>query len=143
MSTHESRPSTNGRAPMARNFRMSTPAPNPTNAEASSRPASIVNRYKTNLMYSARFAQELACHQADDWFLPSKDELDLVFNNLKALDTPIGDFDKGCYWTSSEYDNQNTWTEYFSDGQQFDRIKTLSANKAGPQRLLTASMCSS
>jgi len=96
--------------------------------------ALIVNRYKTNLTYAARFAQELACHQADDWFLPSKDELDLVFNNLKALDTPIGDFDKGYYWTSSEYDNQNTWTEYFSDGQQFDRIKTLSANKSGPQR---------
>lgn len=96
--------------------------------------ALVVSRYKTNLMYAARYAQELVCRQADDWFLPSKEEIDLVFNNLKSRDNPIGDFDKGYYWTSSEYDNQNTWTEYFSDGQQFDRVKTLSANKAPPQR---------
>ncbi|MHB1090587.1 MAG: hypothetical protein ACYC06_09595 [Ilumatobacteraceae bacterium] len=94
----------------------------------------IVSRYKAKLMYAARYAQDLVCHDVDDWFLPSKDELDLVFNNLKALDSPLGGFDKGYYWTSSEYDNQNTWTEYFTDGQQFDRIKTLSANKLGPQR---------
>lgn len=96
--------------------------------------ALIVSRYKAKLMYAALYAQNLVCHDADDWFLPSKDELDLVFNNLKALDSPLGGFDKGYYWTSSEYDNQNTWTEYFTDGQQFDRVKTLSANKLGPQR---------
>ncbi len=94
----------------------------------------IVSRYRTRFMYAALFAQGLVCRQADDWFLPSKDELDLVFNNLKALDSPIGGFDKGYYWTSSEYDLQNTWTEYFTDGQQFDRVKTLSANKLGAQR---------
>lgn len=96
--------------------------------------ALVVSRYKTNFMYAARYAQELVCRQVDDWFLPSKEEIDLVFNNLKALDKPLGDFDKGYYWTSSEYDLQNTWTEYFTDGQQFDRVKTLSANKAPPQR---------
>ena len=94
----------------------------------------IVSKYRTNFTYAALFAQTLVCRQADDWFLPSKDELDLVFNNLKALDLPIGGFDKGYYWTSSEYDHQNTWTEYFNDGQQFDRIKTLSANRTGPMR---------
>jgi len=96
--------------------------------------ALVVSRYKTNLMYAARYAQELVCGQADDWFLPSKEELDFVFYNVKALDVPLGDFDKGYYWTSSEYDLNNTWTEYFTDGQQFDRIKLLSANKAPPQR---------
>lgn len=94
----------------------------------------IVNKYRTRLMYAALFAKNLVCGEVDDWFLPSKDELDLVFNNLKALDSPLGGFDKGYYWTSSEYDNQNTWTEYFTDGQQFDRIKTLSGNKFGGQR---------
>ena len=32
-------------------------------------------------MYAALYAQT-SCHDVDDWFLPSKDELDLVFNNL-------------------------------------------------------------
>ena len=94
----------------------------------------IVSKYKSISNYAALYSQDLVCHEADDWFLPSKNELDLVFNNLKALDSPIGGFDKGYYWTSSEYNNENAWTQYFNDGQQFDRVKTFSANKAPPQR---------
>lgn len=94
----------------------------------------IVSKYGSKTTYAALYAQSLICHEADDWFLPSKDELDLVFNNLKALDAPLGSFDKGYYWTSTEYNNQTAWTEYFTDGQQFDRVKTLSANKFGAQR---------
>lgn len=94
----------------------------------------IVNKYKSISNYAALYSQNLVCHEAEDWFLPSKNELDLVFNNLKALDSPIGGFDKGYYWTSSEYNNENAWTQYFNDGQQFDRVKSLSANKAPPQR---------
>ena len=96
--------------------------------------ALIVSKYKSKSNYAALYSQNLACHDADDWFLPSKNELDLAFNNLKALDSPIGGFDKGYYWTSSEYNNENAWTQYFNDGQQFDRVKSLSANKASPQR---------
>lgn len=94
----------------------------------------IVRKYKSGSNYAALYAQTLVCHEADDWFLPSKDELDLVFNNLKALDTPLGNFDKGYYWTSTEYNNETAWSQYFTDGQQFDRVKTLSANRTGAQR---------
>lgn len=94
----------------------------------------IVSKYGSKVAYAALYAQSLICNEVDDWFLPSKDELDLVFNNLKSRDVPLGSFDKGYYWTSTEYNNQTAWTEYFTDGQQFDRVKTLSANKFGAQR---------
>lgn len=94
----------------------------------------IISKYGSKSNYAALYAQNLSCRGADDWFLPSKDELDLVFNNLKARDAPLGDFDKGYYWTSTEYNNQTAWSQYFTDGQQFDRVKTLSANRFGAQR---------
>jgi hypothetical protein len=52
----------------------------------------------------------------DDWFLPSKDELNLMYTNLKKIDR--GDFSSVWYWSSSEsYDNA-AWFQHFSDGRQ-------------------------
>ena len=87
--------------------------------------------------YAARFAEDLNCSGADDWFLPSKDELDLAYNRLAqnrvgGQDTPVGGFNKGYYWTSTDYNNSTAWTQYFMDGQQFDRVQTLSGNKLPP-----------
>lgn len=90
--------------------------------------------------YAAKFAEDLVCGGQDDWFLPSKDELDLVQNNIAqnrprftdanpGQTTPLGGFDKGYYWTSTDYNGATAWTQYFMDGQQFDRVQTLSANR--------------
>ena len=52
----------------------------------------------------------------DDWFLPSKDELNLMYTNLKKKG--IGNFaDRGVYWSSSEYDRYFAWAQYFYDGE--------------------------
>jgi len=96
--------------------------------------ALIVQRFKQRVMYAARFADESTCNGLTDWFLPSKDELDLVYNVVRARDVPLGDFDKGYYWTSTDYNNVTAWTQYFTDGQQFDRVQTLFANKQPPNR---------
>ena len=96
--------------------------------------ALIVQRFKQRLMYAARFADESTCNGLTDWFLPSKDELDMVYNVVRARDVPLGDFDKGYYWTSTDYNNVTAWTQYFTDGQQFDRVQTLAANKQPPNR---------
>jgi hypothetical protein len=87
--------------------------------------------------HAAKFADDSVCGGKDDWFLPSKNELDIAFNRLAqnrvaGNDTPVGGFNKGYYWTSSDYNNKTAWTQYFMDGQQFDRVQTLDGNKTPP-----------
>ena len=69
--------------------------------------------------------------------MPSKDELDIAFNRLAqnrvaGNDTPVGGFNKGYYWTSTDYNNSTAWTQYFMDGQQFDRVQTLDGTRNPP-----------
>ena len=87
--------------------------------------------------YAAKYADDSKCNDVLDWFLPSKDELDLAYNRLAqnrvgGQDTPVGGFNKGYYWTSTDYNNSTAWTQYFMDGQQFDRVQTLSGNNKPP-----------
>ncbi len=59
----------------------------------------------------------------NDWFLPSKDELNMIFLNLKSGKdkknkeySPVGGFaDKG-YWSSSETGKYGAWIQYFFYG---------------------------
>jgi Protein of unknown function (DUF1566) len=56
----------------------------------------------------------------DDWYLPTKNELNVLFNKRAA----IGGFDirgsnpAGCYRSSTQYDANRTWGQRFSDGTQ-------------------------
>lgn len=56
----------------------------------------------------------------NDWFLPSKDELDLLYQKRGV----IGNFAPGYYWSSSESDSGNAWGKGFRDGVQDHRVKT-------------------
>ncbi len=51
-----------------------------------------------------------------DWYLPSKDELDMMYVNLHMQG--LGGFAFNFYWSSSEYGSGDAWTQYFSDGYQ-------------------------
>jgi hypothetical protein len=56
-----------------------------------------------------------------DWFLPSKDELNLMYVNLKTQN--LGNFATGDYWSSSErsgFETYFAWTQTFSSGYQYD-----------------------
>ena len=52
-----------------------------------------------------------------DWFLPSKDELELMYKNLKQRG--LGSFGNGWYWSSSQMDRWLSWSIRFSDGFTF------------------------
>jgi hypothetical protein len=88
---------------------------------------------------AAAAAQSSSCGGFSDWFLPSKDELNEAFRWLshsrRGLQlTPVGGFERGYYWTSSDYNGSTAWSQYFADGQQFDRVQTLTGNKMPPAR---------
>ena len=50
----------------------------------------------------------------NDWFLPSKDELNQMYLNKAA----IGGFINDHYWSSTELDNYNAWYQSFYNGAQ-------------------------
>jgi len=58
---------------------------------------------------------ELVFGKFDDWFLPSKDELDQMYGNLKRKN--LGGFKNDRYWSSS-YGSYGAWSQRFSDGWQ-------------------------
>lgn len=84
-----------------------------------------------------------ACRNAgSEWYLPARDELDLLYDSLvdqNGDSTPggplsstfnfntIGGIDpNGFYWSSSEFDSAFTWDQRFSDGAQGNNFKSSS-----------------
>jgi hypothetical protein len=51
-----------------------------------------------------------------DWFLPSRDELDLIYVNLYNIAVPLGGFTNQYYWTSTENAANTAWEQYFATG---------------------------
>jgi len=56
-----------------------------------------------------------------DWFLPSKDELYLMYVNL--FKAGVGDFAEGSYWSSSEDNAHEAWSQNFNFGTQYNHLK--------------------
>jgi hypothetical protein len=57
-----------------------------------------------------------------DWYLPSQDELDLMY--LKLHTGGIGGFNNVEYWSSSESNNTDAWCKNFGDSNQYTRLKS-------------------
>ena len=69
---------------------------------------------------AARLCDDLVIGIYDDWFLPSKDELNELFENLK--ENGFGGL-SGVYWSSTEAGNNIAWLQYFFIGNQSDTPK--------------------
>jgi len=63
---------------------------------------------------AAKLADALTFGGKSDWFLPSKDELNLMYINLKRQG--IGDLDAVGYWSSSEILAGAAWFQFFYGG---------------------------
>jgi len=64
--------------------------------------------------YAAQLCNDLTVGVYNDWFLPSKDELDKLYINKVA----IGGFAGGYYWSSSELSVSFAWAQLFYNGLQ-------------------------
>jgi hypothetical protein len=67
--------------------------------------------------YAAKLCDGLTEGGYSDWFMPSKDELNLMYENLQLKS--IGSFEPNYYWSSSEKGIFGAWFQLFVDGRQF------------------------
>ncbi|RLD21532.1 MAG: hypothetical protein DRI69_03825 [Bacteroidetes bacterium] len=72
---------------------------------------------------AARHCADVAYGGYDDWYLPSKDELNDVYTNRVAIDTTAtangGEvFVNDYYWSSTEESSNDAWQQEFTDGSQ-------------------------
>jgi len=61
-----------------------------------------------------------------DWFLPSKDELNLLYVNLHQQN--LGNFSNTLYWSSTENDSSTAKSIDFSNGQNINSSKVPAPN---------------
>jgi hypothetical protein len=70
---------------------------------------------------AAQLCDALVYGGYSDWFLPSKDELNLMYTNLKVYG--VGGFTDGYYWSSSELDVCRAWDQGFYNGSRPNYLK--------------------
>ena len=73
----------------------------------------------TTASIAAKLCSDLVLGGYSDWYLPSKDELNKLYLNKVA----IGGFANYNYWSSSEYDLNYAWKQYFFNGLQYYNYK--------------------
>ncbi|GMO50038.1 MAG: hypothetical protein Ta2G_07320 [Termitinemataceae bacterium] len=66
---------------------------------------------------AAFFCSALTIGGFEDWFLPSRDELNLMYKNLSKH--KLGNFLGDAYWSSSQSTEKNVWFQTFNNGRQY------------------------
>jgi Protein of unknown function (DUF1566) len=72
---------------------------------------------------AAQYAKNLDAHGHKDFRVPTKNELNVLYQNrdkgkLKGTFNETGSYPAGWYWSSSQPDGINAWDQRFSDGYQ-------------------------
>lgn len=73
---------------------------------------------------AASICNELVLNGFSDWYLPSKEELNLMFGQRDV----VGGFSNANYWSSSETEANFSWYQSFVDGYQNSYDKYLTGN---------------
>jgi len=89
--------------------------------------------------FAASKCDALVYNGYSDWFLPSRDELNLMYQNLYK--GGLGEFinnsgDAGSYWSSSEVDANGAWDHNFHNGSPDNTFN--SKTRTGPVRAVRA-----
>ncbi len=69
--------------------------------------------------YAASVCESLDAYGYADWYLPSKDELNALYQNRET----IGGFTTEMYWSSTEYSDVEAYAHSFGSGMQMPRTK--------------------
>ena len=73
--------------------------------------------------YAAKVCADLVAYEYSDWYLPSKDELHLMYQNRNTLSmTP------GVYWSSTEVTDNEASVQNMQSGFQYDNIPKTTSN---------------
>lgn len=84
---------------------------------------------------AAKLCDDLDLNGYEDWFLPSKEELELIWENLVDSDGDdqnngpgdagnLGGFYANVYWSSTEHNENNAWKHRFEYGVRSPTLKT-------------------
>lgn len=73
----------------------------------------IINTQGTG-MYAASICEQLEVNGYSDWFLPSKDELNILYYQKAA--GLVGTFVDNFYWSSTENSSNGAWSQSFING---------------------------
>ena len=87
----------------------------------------MLAKYADNDTYWWKLIKEKRDNTSLDWFMPSKDELDVVYDNKTVIPGQGGDAPQTytSYWSSSEYSGDYCITQFFKDGSQNQSIKDI------------------
>ena len=72
---------------------------------------------------AARLCVDFEYKGFKEWFLPSIEELNLIYKNLKL--GKLVDFSEGNYWSSSETDFNNVWMQNFGKGYSQEQNENI------------------
>jgi hypothetical protein len=72
-----------------------------------------------------KYPKKLDVYGHQDWRVPTKVELNVLFNNLAAIGgfNVTGSNPAGWYWSTSSYNLWSAWVQRFSDGYQLNNAK--------------------
>lgn len=84
---------------------------------------------------AAEYCDSFVSDVYSDWYLPSKDELNLAWVNRAAIAGALNFTGSEYYWSSTQYSATNAWRQRFSDGGQYNYYKS-NAYRVRPVRRL-------
>jgi hypothetical protein len=102
--------------------------------------AIITEQGAPEISYAAGLARAYRGGGYTDWFLPSKDELNQMYQNKATINTTAtanggSNFTDDIYWSSTENDSYRAWIQYFNDSNQYYYYKSLTDNSVRAVRV--------